>query len=85
MVVAMQWSVLKYSRMFLKCFFSCTTSSTSVLNTYGTLCCFLREDVRSVQDQLLKYRQSKHYLHATELLKNTGTYHCMHHWVLSQE
>ena len=27
-----------------------------------------------MQDQLLKYRQSKHYLHATELLKNTGAH-----------
>ena len=36
--------------------------------------CFLdfREEVRSVPDQLLAYTRSKHYLHATELLNNSG-------------
>lgn len=31
-----------------------------------------REEVRSVPDQLLAYTRSKHYLHATELLNNSG-------------
>ena len=31
-----------------------------------------REEVRNVPDQLLAYTRSKHYLHATELLNNSG-------------
>ena len=34
------------------------------------LCC--REEVRNVPDQLLAYTRRKHYLHATELLNNSG-------------
>ena len=33
--------------------------------------CF-REEVRNVPDQLLAYTRRKHYLHATELLNNSG-------------
>ena len=35
------------------------------------LFCF-REEVRNVPDQLLHYTRRKHYLHATELLNNSG-------------
>lgn len=37
-------------------------------------CLYYSEDVRSVPDQMLVYTRSKHYLHATELLNNSGEY-----------
>ena len=36
-------------------------------------CFFLiSEEVRSVPDKLVKFKANKHYLQATELLKNSG-------------
>ena len=37
-----------------------------------TFSCFSRDEVRNVPDQLLEYTRRKHYLHATELLNNSG-------------